>query len=162
MNYTQHKTSNQEMIFTSEKFESYSIITNPDFTVEEVKDVFYDFIAFLTYTNNFVLNPNLDSSVYYKNEYRLYDAVYIRQFAVEDLQEMYSDRDIRTLLYGPEYNSLLYSAKSIFISNLTTYNTFNPVKERYIIKNILEIEDLNVDKFITSYQVYDTCKSNLK
>lgn len=151
------------MIFTSENFDSYSIITNPDFTLEEVIDVFYHFIAFLTYkNNNFILNPNIDTALYHKKVYTLYDAVYIRQFEFEELKEMYSDRDITTLLYGPEYNSLLYSAKSIFITNLTSFNTFTILKEKYIIKNILEIEDINIDKFITCYQVYDTCNNNLK
>lgn len=150
------------MIFTSEDFESYPIITNSDFTIEEVKDIFYEFIAFITYTNNFILDSDLDNSVNTKNKYTLYDAIYIKQFSYDEIYEMYSTRDIAILVHGAEYNSLLYSAKSIFITNITTFKSFNFLKEAYIIKNILEMEDIKVDKIIEYYKLYNNCPMTLK
>jgi hypothetical protein len=142
------------MNFTSENFSTYPIITNPDLTLEEVIDVYHEFIAFLTYKNN-TLDLQCDMSVWYKPDYKLYDVIYARQFVYEDLLKMYSTRDISLLIYGPEYNNLIYSAQSIFISNITNFQPFDMVKERRVIENILEIQDINVDKFMTYYKLYE-------
>lgn len=142
------------MNFTSENFSTYPIITNPDLTLEEVIDVYHEFIAFLTYKNN-TLDLQCDMSVWYKPKYKLYDVIYARQFEYEDLLKTYSTRDISLLIYGPEYNNLIYSAQSIFISNITNFQPFDMVKERRVIENILEIQDINVDKFMTYYKLYD-------
>lgn len=150
------------MNFTSDNFDFYPIITNPDLTIEDVKDIFYEFIAFIAHKNNFILDQNVDSSIYYKNKYTLYDVVYIRQFNYDELPTMYSNIDIKTLLLGPEYNSLLYSAQSIFITNITSFQSFPREKERCIIKIILELEDINVEKFITFYKLYENCDITLK
>lgn len=150
------------MNFTSENFMSTTMITNADLTLEEVKDLFYDLTAFMTYKNNFNLYTNVDASLYYKNECTLYDAVYVRQFDFDELQELYTNREISLMVYGPAYNSLVYSAKSILIENIIGFIPFDKVKERYIINNLSEIQDIDVDKFIYYYRLYENCSITLK
>lgn len=151
----QDKTINNKMSFTSENFSSYSIITNSDLSLEEVTDVYYEFIAFLTYKNNFILDVDLNESDVSIPVYRLYDAIYARQFDFDELQEMYSSREIGLLVYGPAYDSLIRLAQNIFIANLTDFRKFNTLKEKNIIEIILELRDLDIDKFLKYYQLYE-------